>query len=239
MSNLKNLFIFIGTASFILAFVSLGSSCGTATYNIAALSCDKKETTKARSECKGLKMMTNKQRANFHIKKSRNYLSDNQIQNAVNSSREAVKAAPEYARAYYNRGVAQMNNGDNNEAILSFDKAIKNNPRLSQAYYFKGLMQEGLHNYGAALKSYKKATEVFPDYAIAHYHLGFLQKHRQQHKQATKTLLRAYEIWKQKVKYNPQYFHNQPDVKTAFYKTQEYLRGAGAIQNKSYFSYAN
>ncbi|TRU85433.1 MAG: tetratricopeptide repeat protein, partial [Microcystis novacekii Mn_MB_F_20050700_S1D] len=56
-------------------------------------------------------------------------------QGAVADYNQAIKLNPDDANAYYNRGVAKYNLGDNQGAIADYNQAIKLKPDDAIAYY--------------------------------------------------------------------------------------------------------
>jgi len=47
------------------------------------------------------------------------------------------------AEVYYNRGVAYVEKGENDQAVAGFTKAIEINPRFAKAYYYRGVIYAG------------------------------------------------------------------------------------------------
>lgn len=217
----------------------LSTACSSGGYKIAALDCEKKATDMQRSECRGLKMMSNREKATFFIKKSQKQLSNDEVMESVNSSSTAVNSDPTFSKSYYQQAISEMNAGNSTRAIKSFDKVIQAEPRNVQAHYFKGLMLEQLHKYEDAIASYSKAIELDYESPEAHYRRANLLKDLQKRDEAINAYKAAYTIWQHKIKMNPDLLDEQPDTKEAFYKTQYYLRSVGAIEKKVYYiSYA-
>ncbi|MFN4953833.1 MAG: tetratricopeptide repeat protein, partial [Aphanizomenon sp.] len=52
----------------------------------------------------------------------------------------AIKFNPNYANAYYNRGIVRNDLGDNPAAIDDYNIAIKCNPNDAKAYYNRGVV---------------------------------------------------------------------------------------------------
>lgn len=241
--HLQTLMKFMGaiqiSLTILVATTVLGTTACTTGYKIAALDCEKKATEEQRSECRGLKMMSNKQKSVFFIKKSQKELSEDEIMEALNSSVNAVESDPTYGKSHYQKGIAEMNAGNSTKAIESFNQVIKVEPNNIQAYYFKGVMEEELHKYEDALEAFSSAVKINEDFAEAHYRKANLLKDLQQRDEAIKSYKAAYEIWKKKIDNDPNLLDDQPDTKEAFYKSQHYLRSVGAIDKKVYYiSYA-
>ena len=60
------------------------------------------------------------------------------IQKAIADYDKAIELNPEYAGAYYNRGIAKRQLKQYKEAIADYDKAIKLNPKDANVYYNRG-----------------------------------------------------------------------------------------------------
>ena len=215
------------------------TSCSSGGYKIAALDCEQKPTAEQRSECRGLKMMSNREKATFYIKKSQSEMANDEVQESVNSSGEAVTSDPSFSKSFYQQAIAEMNAGNPTRAIEAFNLVLKKEPNNARAYYFKGLMLEQLHKYEEAVEAFTKSTELNEDSPEAHYHRANLLKDFQNRDEAIKSYKAAYTIWQNRLKRQPDLLEDQPDTKEAFYKTQYYLRSVGAIEKKVYYiSYA-
>jgi len=78
----------------------------------------------------------------------------------------------ENASAWYDKGHALYERGNQSEAIQAFDKAIEINPQYADAWYNKGLSLYIQGKYDDAIKAYEKAIEIDPQYASAWYDKG-------------------------------------------------------------------
>ena len=58
---------------------------------------------------------------------------------AIEDFNKAIDLKPDYAKAYYNRGIAYGDKGDFDRAIEDFNKAIDLNPDYAKAYYSRGI----------------------------------------------------------------------------------------------------
>ena len=52
---------------------------------------------------------------------------------------KVIRLNPNFAVAYYNRGIAYERKGDYTRAIEDFTKAMKMNPSFVEAYYNRGV----------------------------------------------------------------------------------------------------
>jgi protein O-GlcNAc transferase len=89
---------------------------------------------------------------------------------------DAIRLAPNPARAHLNHGNVLLSKGDLPGALNAFGEAIKHKPDYAGAYYNIGnaLLKDGQP--GKAVESYRRALEIKPDYAEAHCALGVALK---------------------------------------------------------------
>ena len=55
---------------------------------------------------------------------------------------KAIELNPNYAKAYYNRGIAKFDLQDYKGAIADYTKAIELNPNYAKAYYNRGIAKK-------------------------------------------------------------------------------------------------
>ena len=89
---------------------------------------------------------------------------------------EAIRLAPNPARAHLNRGNLLLSQGDLPGALQAFRAAIEHKPDYAGAYYNIGnaLLSDGQFDEAAA--NYRRALEIQPDYAEVHCVLGIALK---------------------------------------------------------------
>jgi tetratricopeptide (TPR) repeat protein len=66
----------------------------------------------------------------------------------------AIDLAPDYADAYYNRGVVKGKLGEYKAAIEDYDKAIDLKPDYAMAYNNRGMARSALRQHEAAIEDY-------------------------------------------------------------------------------------
>jgi tetratricopeptide (TPR) repeat protein len=71
------------------------------------------------------------------------------------------------ANAYYSRGVAHYNKGDNDRAIADFSQAIKLNPKNVQAYVARGDVYSKKGDDDRAIADFTQAIQLDPKNANA------------------------------------------------------------------------
>ena len=99
---------------------------------------------------------------------------------AIEYYTRAIELNPEYARTYYNRGIAYRKSGQYTQAIEDYTRAIELNPEyavelnheLVVAYYSRGNAYADLGQYKQAIKDYDRAIELNPEYADAYNNRG-------------------------------------------------------------------
>jgi tetratricopeptide (TPR) repeat protein len=109
-----------------------------------------------------------------HILKGNGYYYKNEHNKAIQCYDKAIEIDPNYADAWYNKGVTLYRLGKHNdEAIQCYDKAIEIDPNYADAWYNKGvtLYRLGKHN-DEAIQCYDKAIEIDPHYIKAWYNKG-------------------------------------------------------------------
>lgn len=89
-------------------------------------------------------------------------------QKAVAHFDEAVRIDPKFVLAYYNRGVALQQLGQERRAIKDYTEVIRLEPYLADAYANRGTAYENLEQYDRAIKDYDEAIRLAPK-AAANY----------------------------------------------------------------------
>ena len=76
------------------------------------------------------------------------------------------------ARAFFNRGRAWSEKGQDDRAIQDFDQAIRLDPEYPEAFNSRGVAYAGKGQYQRAIEDYDQAIQLDPNYAIAIYNRG-------------------------------------------------------------------
>ena len=100
----------------------------------------------------------------------------------------------EEAKAYYNRGLAYMDNGQYDQAISDYTKTINIDPRYALAYTGRGNAFERKGEHDRAMSDYTKAIEINPRYAEAYTGRGLAYKRKGKHDRAMSDYTKAIEI---------------------------------------------
>ncbi len=90
---------------------------------------------------------------------------------------EAIRVDPNYAVAYYNRGVIKFfSEKDYASALADYNKAIELKPDYYDAYNSRGAVRFALKEYESALADYDEAIRLNPGYAAAYNNRGNVKK---------------------------------------------------------------
>ncbi|MGB4846665.1 MAG: tetratricopeptide repeat protein, partial [Saprospiraceae bacterium] len=101
--------------------------------------------------------------------------------------------------AYYNRGLAFMNENKFKEAMDDYTKAIELKPGYNVALVNRGNILRGSSQYDAALHDYNSAIEATPNFSIAYFNRGILYMNQQKNEEALNDFTKAIE-------YKPGYY---------------------------------
>ena len=81
----------------------------------------------------------------------------------------SIKKAPDFANAYYERGIINGRLNLYDKAVADFSKAIELHPQDRDAYNNRGLaLARGLKEYNQAIADFTKAVELDPQFAEAY-----------------------------------------------------------------------
>ena len=78
---------------------------------------------------------------------------------AIETFSKVILLKPDYAGAYYKRGMVYFKKNKVDLAIKDFDKAIDLHPDYAETYYFRGLAYEIKGDYDFAIKNFTKAID--------------------------------------------------------------------------------
>src|SRR5690349_21528909 len=85
------------------------------------------------------------------------------IKEALAEYDKVIKANPKLKEAYFNRGNAYFDLGQDRQAINDYSQAIRLNPKDTEAYYNRANAYRRLKQDGAALNDYSAAIKLDPD----------------------------------------------------------------------------
>ncbi|GHV01708.1 hypothetical protein FACS1894159_09910 [Bacteroidia bacterium] len=117
----------------------------------------------------GLKAQYNKF---YFFNVGRNFLIDNQYENAIRTLNILLKVDPKAYEGYFLRGVAKYNLDDLLGAEDDFSHTIFLNPVHTTSYHFRAITRAQLGNYEDALSDFREALELRPDLPGPYYSRG-------------------------------------------------------------------
>ena len=85
---------------------------------------------------------------------------------------KAINQDPDFAEAYYNRGITNMELEEFDNAIKDFTDAIRLRPDYAESYYLRGGANVKLEQFGDAIKDFTSAIQLKPDDAYAYASRG-------------------------------------------------------------------
>lgn len=95
-----------------------------------------------------------------------------------------VAAAPDSARALYERGLVALRSGDMVTARNDFGQFLQANPKYAYAHYNLGLAQTKTNDYASAEREFQLAVDLAPQYSRARFALGTVLLHEGKRAQA-------------------------------------------------------
>ena len=113
---------------------------------------------------------------------------------AIEYYQQALKIKPDFAKAYYNIGIALLHQGYLDAAINSYKQVLKIMPTFAGAHNNIGNAQKKKGDLQAAINSYKNAVLAKPDYAEAYYNMGIAQQDKGDLKAAINSYTKALKI---------------------------------------------
>ena len=95
-------------------------------------------------------------------------------QGAIAAYSKALAIYPQFADAYFNRGISYQNLQQYEAAIADYDKAIEYNPQIStDVYIHRGRSYEELGRSTDAIADFSKALEAHPPDQRAYFYRGY------------------------------------------------------------------
>jgi tetratricopeptide (TPR) repeat protein len=89
---------------------------------------------------------------------------------------EAIRLKPDYAEAYYSRGLAYGKKGDFNKTIADLTDAIRLKPDLAAAYHARGNAYDDKGDHDKAIGDYAEAIRLKPNDGTAYYNRGLAHR---------------------------------------------------------------
>jgi protein O-GlcNAc transferase len=153
-----------------------------------------RSTGQAVANSDGNRKGTSEQDATRLIEEGHALEAEGKLDEAMQCYLDAIRLAPNPARAHLNRGNILLLQGDLQGALDAFRTAIKHQPDYAGAYYNIGNALLGNKQPDEAAENYRKALAINPDYAEVHCSLGVALKELGQMDSAIASFRRTLEI---------------------------------------------
>ena len=88
---------------------------------------------------------------------------------ALRDCMKAIMIKPDFAKGYYNIGLAYHDMNMPYMAIPYYDKAINLNPRFAEAYCNRGIDKAKFEDYEGAISDFNKSINIKPELTIAFF----------------------------------------------------------------------
>jgi len=95
-----------------------------------------------------------------------------------------ILSNPDYAEAYFNRGVLFLQLGRFEEAIKDYDRAIQIKPDYADAFNNRGIALQELGQLELAIESYDRSIQIKPENFMAYHNQGIVLRELGQLEQA-------------------------------------------------------
>src|SRR5262249_47353577 len=113
---------------------------------------------------------------------------------AIADFSEAIRLAPNYAEAYYNRAHAYRAKKDNDRAIADYSETIRLDPRAANVWYDRANAYLDKDNYDRAIADYTEALRLNPNDTAALVNRGIAYRDKGQYDQAIEDHDRAIRL---------------------------------------------
>jgi Tfp pilus assembly protein PilF len=153
-----------------------------------------RSTGQAVADSSASKANTSEQDASRLIEQGHVLEAGGRLDEAMQCYLDAIRMAPNPARAHLNRGNILLLKGDLPAALDAFRTAIQYKPDYAGAYYNIGNALLGNKQLDEAVASYRRALQIEPDYAEVHCALGVALKELGQFEAVEPCFRKALEI---------------------------------------------
>ncbi|MCL1911756.1 MAG: tetratricopeptide repeat protein [Leptospirales bacterium] len=106
------------------------------------------------------------------LNRGKDFYAAGSFDNAIREFGRAIALAPDFAEAYFYRGVAYDDKKDYDRAISDYNNAIRLDPDYAYAYYNRGIAYRKKGDYDRAIADYTQAIRLDPNYAYAYNNRG-------------------------------------------------------------------
>ncbi len=113
---------------------------------------------------------------------------------AIRGYDRVIEIDPDFADAYYNRGVAKVRLKEFQEAIKDFDKAIKLKPEDIFCYLNRGVAKDQIKEFQEAIKDFDEAIDLKPEYPYSYVNRGIAKAKLGDHEGAVEDFDKAVDL---------------------------------------------
>jgi len=142
-------------------------------------------------------------RAAYYFSKAVNEGNAKKYKDSIDDYTEAIRAKPDYADAYGNRGWSYFQLGLCEKATMDLSEAIRLKSDNTDFYFNRGSAYFDLEQYENAVSDYLEVIRLKPDYAEAYSNIGILYLHLKQYERAITDFTEAIRL--------------KPDLGAAYY----------------------
>ncbi|NHN36236.1 tetratricopeptide repeat protein [Pseudomaricurvus alcaniphilus] len=136
--------------------------------------------------------------ATAHFNRCLGYARVDDVRAALNDCTRAFMLDPNYAAAYYYRGLLRSERlGDDRGSIADFDQALRLQPGMAAAYFKRGNARQRAGDPAGAIQDYQRAIELQPGDAEAYFNLGVVHAQQRATQAAKKALQQAANLYRQ------------------------------------------
>ena len=111
--------------------------------------------------------------------------------NAIEYYDEAIRLKPDFANAYYNRGVAKNEKGDLDDAIKDYTDTIRLKPDYVMAHFNRSFIKAENKDWDGAITGYSQTIRLNPNYADAYFNRAVVYSNRFLENSKNEDLLQA------------------------------------------------
>ena len=101
------------------------------------------------------------------VSQSKTEIDNSDYDRAIATASEAIRLNPNYADAFFYRGIAYVYKGDNDRVIADLNEAIRLNPNFAAAFFLRGHTYANKGDNDRAIADYDEAIRLDPKYASA------------------------------------------------------------------------
>ena len=127
-----------------------------------------------------------------------------------------ILSKPDYAEAYFNRGVLFIQLGRFEEAIKDYDRAIQIKHNYADAFNNRGIALQELGQLEQALENYDRAFQIKPEDPLAYHNQGIVHRELGQLEKAIESCNKAIQV--------------KPDYAEAFFNRGAALQELGQLE---------